>query len=303
MKLHDDKEVFRQIILLTAEGSGIDPGIIEKDYYVTEFLKLLVQKQPKVIFKGGTSLSKCYKLIKRFSEDIDLNLECDVRPTEGQRRHLKADIISTIDGLGFELINAGDVRSRRYYNKYIIDFPSVFETAVLKQNLIVETSVFIRSYPNSPMQVTSYVYDYLKKEQRDDIINEFSLEPYEVKVQSIERTFIDKLFAIGDYYLSGKVIEHSRHIYDLHKMIDNVRINESLTNLFVLVRRERSRHTACFSAQENVDLREVLQKIISQNVYKNDYELITEGLLFEKVTYKTAIRTLQKIVDSDLLQE
>ena len=75
MMLHDDKELFKQIILLTSENTGIDSGIIEKDYYVTMFLKSLVKKQPQIIFKGGTSLSKCHKLIKRFSEDIETGLQ------------------------------------------------------------------------------------------------------------------------------------------------------------------------------------------------------------------------------------
>ena len=95
MFLHNDKELFKDIITETASSLGIDPSIIEKDYYVTVFLKEIVNIQPDIVFKGGTSLSKCYKLISRFSEDIDLNIQCETRPTEGQRRHLKADIVST----------------------------------------------------------------------------------------------------------------------------------------------------------------------------------------------------------------
>ena len=72
--LHNNKELFEQAILQTSEAFRIEAGIIEKDYFVTMFLKQLVQKQSDIIFKGGTSLSKCYKLIDRFSEDIDLNI-------------------------------------------------------------------------------------------------------------------------------------------------------------------------------------------------------------------------------------
>ena len=167
MMLHNDRELFKQIILLTSETTGIDSGIIEKDYYVTMFLKALVERQPQIIFKGGTSLSKCYKLIKRFSEDIDLNLECETRLTEGQRRHLKENIIATIDEFGFELTNPEKVRSRRDYNKYMIDFPTVFDFAALKQYLIVETSVFLRAYPSKKMEATSFIYDYLKLSKKN----------------------------------------------------------------------------------------------------------------------------------------
>ena len=303
MMLHNDRELFKQVVLLTSETTGIDSGIIEKDYYVTMFLKLLVEKQPQIIFKGGTSLSKCHKLIKRFSEDIDLNLNSETRPTEGQRRHLKENIISTISNFGFELTNPDNVKSRRDYNKYIIDFPSIFDITTIKQYLIVETSVFLRAYPSKRMAASSFIYDYLKQENREDIILQFSLEPFELNVQGVERTFIDKLFAVGDYYFDNKVIEHSRHIYDLYKMFDVVDFNSSLKELFKLVRKERSGHAACLSAQEGVNLKALLQKIVDENVYKKDYEAITVGLLFEKISYETTISKMQKIINSGLLDE
>ncbi len=53
MQLHSDKELFRQMVLFISETLNIDAGIIEKDYYVTLFLKKLVAKQPQIIFKGG----------------------------------------------------------------------------------------------------------------------------------------------------------------------------------------------------------------------------------------------------------
>ena len=80
--LHNDKETFEQVILKVSSETGIEAGIIEKDYYVTLFFKKIVQLQPNIIFKGGTSLSKCYKVINRFSEDIDLNIATISKPTE-----------------------------------------------------------------------------------------------------------------------------------------------------------------------------------------------------------------------------
>lgn len=115
--LHKDRENFEQVILKVSEDTGIDASIIEKDYYVTLFLKRIVEVLPNIIFKGGTSLSKCYKLIKRFSEDIDLNIEVETRPTEGQRKKLKEAIVSIIDEFGFDLDNAENVRSRRTFNR------------------------------------------------------------------------------------------------------------------------------------------------------------------------------------------
>src|SRR5271168_2174186 len=70
---------FEQAIIRAAEHlrpRGLREAIIEKDYFVTEALRLIEQAYgPQVIFKGGTSLSKGWGLIQRFSEDIDIFLD------------------------------------------------------------------------------------------------------------------------------------------------------------------------------------------------------------------------------------
>jgi predicted nucleotidyltransferase component of viral defense system len=78
MKLFEHPD-FEQAILQAAEhfrAQGLRPAIIEKDYYVTEALRIIAAKAPeKLIFKGGTILSKGWNLIQRFSEDIDIFLD------------------------------------------------------------------------------------------------------------------------------------------------------------------------------------------------------------------------------------
>ena len=298
--LHNDKETFEQVILKVASETGIEPSIVEKDYYVTLFLKRIVELQPNIIFKGGTSLSKCYKVIKRFSEDIDLNIDTQSKPTEGQRKKLKENIVSIIDGLGFTLDNADNVRSRRNYNRYIVDYPTVFSSNFLKEHLIIETAVYIKSYPCERLQATSIIYDYLKQNGYDDLIQKYDLEPFELNVQMASRTLIDKLYALGDYYLSDAVQEHSRHIYDICKLSDIVTLNANMKQLVREVFEERKPHEQCHSAKDGVDMNALLQEVIDKDIYKKDYEDITAKMLFEDVPYATAIKTLQKIVDYNL---
>lgn len=140
--LHNETEIFEQLILRTSEYLNIKPEIIEKDYFVTVFLKKLVEKMPEIIFKGGTSLSKCYGLIERFSEDIDLNMLAETKPSESKRKKLKSSIIETIDDLNFTLANPENVKSRREFNRYIVDYPSVMSANYLKEKLIVETAIY-----------------------------------------------------------------------------------------------------------------------------------------------------------------
>ena len=298
--LHNDRETFEQVILKVASETGIEPSIIEKDYYVTLFLKRIVELQPNIIFKGGTSLSKCYKVINRFSEDIDLNIDTGSKPTEGQRKKLKENIVSIIDEFGFTLDNADNVRSRRNYNRYIIDYPTVFSSDFLKEHLIIETAVYIKAYPCERLQATSIIYDYLKQNGYEDLIQKYGLEPFELNVQTASRTLIDKLYALGDYYLSDAVQEHSRHIYDIFKLSDIVSLDSNLKQLVSEVFDERKPHEQCRSAKDGIDMNVLLQEIIDKDIYKKDYENITEKMLFEDVPYSTAIKTLQKIVDYKL---
>lgn len=296
--LHNNPELFRQVILRASQSTGIKPAIIEKDYYVTAFLKEIVKLQPNIVFKGGTSLSKCYKLIDRFSEDIDLNIETEAGPTEGQRRRLKESIVAVIESFGFVLTNPDKVRSRRSYNKYIVDYPTVFDGEYLKENLIVETSVYIRAYPTNRMTASSIIYDFLLAQGHKDLIRQYDLAPFELNVQSAERTLIDKVYALGDYYLDNKITEHSRHIYDLFKLVQVVTLDDSLKELIAEVAAERKLHAACLSAQEGVDIQALLIRTVEEKAYKADYEDITKALLFHEVDYETAISGVRKIIDS-----
>ena len=74
MYLHEERESFAEVLAVTSDRYGISGEIIEKDYYVSMLLKALHEVETGFVFRGGTSLSKCYQIIERFSEDIDLSL-------------------------------------------------------------------------------------------------------------------------------------------------------------------------------------------------------------------------------------
>lgn len=298
--LHNDASLFEQIILRVSEDTGIEASIIEKDYYVTLFLQKIVLYLPNIIFKGGTSLSKCYKLINRFSEDIDLNIDTASHPTEGERKMLKASIVSIINDFGFTLANPDQVRSRRDYNRYVIDYPTIFPTSHLNEHLIVETAVYIKAFPCERMKASSLIYDYLNRNGYLDLIEMYSLQPFELNVQTAERTLIDKVFAIGDYYLSDSIHEHSRHIYDVFKLLNVITLDTCMKELVHEVREERMPHVNCLSAKNNLDMNVLLQEIVDGAVYKQDYEEVTSKLLFEELDYETCVTALRRIIASGI---
>jgi hypothetical protein len=93
--LHDHAQ-FADLIRIVAAGKGIDPGLVEKDYWIMHGLYGLQQLGLTFEFKGGTSLSKGFQIIHRFSEDIDIRIEpppgMDVKTGKNQTKpaHIKS---------------------------------------------------------------------------------------------------------------------------------------------------------------------------------------------------------------------
>jgi len=94
MYLHRDRETFKDIIEQAADSSGRTPAVVEKDYYVTLILKLLSEQLSQCVFKGGTSLSKGFHVIDRFSEDIDITFNEHIG--ESRRKKLKNVVLKGI---------------------------------------------------------------------------------------------------------------------------------------------------------------------------------------------------------------
>lgn len=297
--MHNDKTLFEQTVVEIFGQTGIKREIIEKDYFVTMILQELTKELPHLLFKGGTSLSKCYKLINRFSEDIDLTLEDD-HLTQGQRRNVKTAIVDACATLGFKILNLDNTRSKREFNRYKIDSPSVFGIGKLKQYVYIETSFMVKSFPSEIKQATSIIYDFLKERGFEDLIAEYELQPYTVRVQSLERTFIDKVFAICDYYLDGRIREHSRHLYDIYKLLPHVKTDDGLKTLVSVVRLARQGSAFCPSSADGVKVNALLQQVIDEDTYKQDYQAITADLLFEKVTYAQTIEALRHLVKTGI---
>lgn len=294
--LHNDREEFSNAIYLASKKFSIMPQAIEKDYYVTMLLQILSTKIPSIVFKGGTSLSKCHKVINRFSEDIDVTIDTPL--SQSQKRKIKQVIIDASKELDMEIKNLEDTRSRRDYNRYIISYNSVItlENENIISNVLLETSYTTISFPTEILPVHSYIGDMLIDEA-PEIITNFMLMPFHMKVQGIDRTLVDKVFAICDYYLQGKEVTHSRHLYDIYKLLPLIPQDEKFKKLVCEVSKIRSQSPICPSASSNVDIPNLLQKMISENAFKSDYNNLTTQLLGETVSYDETISAIRQIID------
>lgn len=297
--LHNDKERFREAIDLVVYQTGISAEAVEKDYYVTMILKYMAEKLPFVVFKGGTSLSKCHQVIKRFSEDIDVTI--DMSLSQGQKKKVKECIVSIVEMMGLKITNLEETRSRRDYNRYVIAYESVLpETGIIVQPaVLVETSYTAVSFPTVILPVSNYIGKMMETEA-PDFLDTYALRSFEMKVQGLERTLADKVFAVCDYYLQDKVKKHSRHIYDIYKLLPLVPQDDEYCKLVQEVRKVRKLSPVCPSAQDGVDVPELLKIIIKEAAYKADYQNLTEGLLEEKISYEIAIQALETIVKNGM---
>ena len=297
--LHKNSELFLESINIVSQEKNILPEIVEKDYYVTLILKFLSEKIPFIVFKGGTSLSKCHNIINRFSEDIDIAIDTEI--SKSQKKNIKQSIIEVANFLELEITNIGQTRSRNNYNKYIFAYKSVLEneSAILKSGVVLETSYITISFPTENKIVSSFIGNMMKIES-PNFIDIFGLADFSMKTQCIERTFIDKVFALCDYFLQNKIANHSRHIYDIYKLLPHIDFNDDFSKLIFDVREARKTSPICVSSDEKYKISELLNEIINNEIYKKDYQNITEKILEEPIDYETSISALKKIIEKNI---
>lgn len=137
-----------------------------------------------------------------------------------------------------------------------------------------------------------------------EMVESYGLLPFEMKVQGINRTMIDKVFAICDYYMKGDVRRYSRHIYDIYKLLPMISLDDEFGNLVKEVREIRAKNVSiCHSAQPGVDVPGVLMEIVDKDIYRADYESVTSRVLEEQIPYDVAIVALEEIAASGRFEE
>ena len=296
MSLHKDKEAFKDIIESTSAWSSYAQSLIEKDYYATLILKSLISEDFGLVFKGGTSLSKAFHIINRFSEDIDLTYLNKSELNRKRRKELKYKLVDIVEKNGLTITNLENTRSKRDYNQYCISYDNVFPfSSSIKTEVIVELAFQEEAYPIDVMPVGSIIGDYLKDNGFDEIIDKYNLKEFNITVQTLMRTFIDKLFAICDYYLSNRTNNHSRHIYDLHRISSTIKYDNDFMGLFLLVKNERKESKICYSANTDQKLSSIIEEIINKNIFEKDYKKVTANLISDETTYTEAITSLINI--------
>ena len=240
-----------------ATHSGINQVAIEKDWWVTVTLKALFQTDCRegLIFKGGTSLSKGFNIIERFSEDIDLAISHSFfgieKSNKSQRDKLKklarkyihetlsAQIDAHLKSMGvtgYTIENVTQVQDKNGEWKPIdsdkdptvilLHYPSIIEDTItyIPPRVKIEISCLSMDEPTEERYIHSLIGETFEEEDIDANCKIRTVVP--------TRTFLEKIFLLAEEFQKDKPrsVRMSRHLYDLEKLMDTEYGREALAD-------------------------------------------------------------------------
>lgn len=246
------QEVFRE----TSRKMGIHEAIIEKDFWVCLVLHILFSSErwgDKIIFKGGTSLSKVYKAIDRFSEDVDLILDWrevgySLNDPWLPESNTKKD----------QFVKATTPKTRQFLNEVFVpslqaicdsevgplltiqtdkdivtaEYPKAFSNPSILPYVVLEIGPLAAWTPHKAAAITPYAAEQYPKA--------FSISACTLKVVTAERSFWEKATILHqEYYRPADKptpSRYSRHYYDVFKMTQSPIANSALEHIDLLPR-------------------------------------------------------------------
>lgn len=301
MKLHTYPEEFRDLITVVANYKHISESAVERDYYIVMMLKALADSPyaEQCVFKGGTSLSKCYPgSIDRFSEDIDLTFLGMELSDKACDKAIKK--IETVMSTSAQTEKIPQERSDRSKSMYVwFGEP--------ENRVKLEIGSTIRPDPYSKRTVKTYIHEFLESRGFQDDIIRFELTPVEINTLNIERTFIDKIMSVKRHAICGSLERKVRHIYDVTRLYQMPEIQafladtDELKRLVQLTKETDSFYIGRRNISAEYDPTGPYNFPAWQHRFdaaiRSTYESLHETLLYtdEKQDFETAINTFLEI--------
>ena len=305
---------------------GLPPQAIEKDIWVTTILQLVftLSFADKLIFKGGTSLSKVWGVINRFSEDIDLAVDRSLFDLEGDLTKKKIKILRKKSSVFVrnEFAPAMQAKLEEYGldkfctleaepdgegdgtypepRKIFIHYESALGSQVGYLKPVVMLEIGSRSLfePNEKCHIHSMMEQQFPSIQT-------SLVDAEVATAVPGKTFLEKVFLIHELFsVEGHGIRaerKSRHLYDLYRMMnmDFARIAVTDDELWESIRHHREIFTSVSGMDYTPDVRKRLQLVPRADIidtWRADYETMMESMIYgDKPTFKELVAAMSEL--------
>ena len=225
MNLHENTEQFLTLVNFTAEHFHILPAFIEKDYWITRSLQRMSANPiaVKVVFKGGTALSKAFRLTNRFSEDIDIAvIDADLMTGNQLKMLIKRLAKDMAEGLKEKVTEGITSKGSRFYRSIYLypNFNNTETSTVKAGQLLIEINTYGNPYPYVKQKITSFIGEYLSSINREDLLEEYGLKPFVINILDKRRTILEKLVSLLRFSFSENTITalagKIRHFYDLY---------------------------------------------------------------------------------------
>lgn len=320
-----DVQVRRMLLAQVGDKIGLSAKSVEKDMWVTQVLHALfsLDVSDKLIFKGGTSLSKAWGLIDRFSEDIDLAIDPvflgapDGDPTKKQIKKLrKASSLYVAEELAQKLRNRfaelgltewlsveaqpngeGDntyPEPRQIYVRYKSLYADNLQ--YLLPMIVLEVSARSLMEPVAEVKIYSLASRHFPLKD---------LAPMPVVTAVPGKTMVEKMFLLHELFaVEGhgmKAERKSRHLYDLYKMMDKPFAEEALRDdaLWESIRHHRQVFTSVSGIDYTPDMRERMVLVPRTDIvesWKRDYENMCDAMIYgETPTWERLIEAMEQL--------
>jgi len=243
MTLDNNAQQLSDAIRAASEHLTIAPIYIEKDYWITKILQQL-SRTPQAtytVWKGGTSLSKGYGIIDRFSSDIDVAVI-----TENMNGNQIKTLISKVSKGMTESIPEidmpGETSKGSHYRKTYHSYKSTITDNDKRKNLlgnyvIVEINSFANPYPFIRLQIESFITQFLRETGNEQLIEKWDMMPFELNVLDKRRTVCEKLVSLLRFSFASQssngLRKKIRHFYDLHALYNDAECRNYLHQNFL----------------------------------------------------------------------
>lgn len=310
LRVEERAEIFSE----TAARKGITPAAAEKDFWLCWMLMIIFEHPhlSKILkLKGGTSLSKCYGIIDRFSEDINLILDWDVLTDENpneQRSNRQQDIfneklkeqtnIYIKDRFLSILIEAINPICNAEIDRncgHVIDiiYPKAFDDEYLRPGIKLELGSLASMVPSEEFSVKPYAAEIIPKV--------FDQSAVQVTANTAERAFWEKVTILhAESYRPGNPKHrYSRHYYDVYKMLGTYIEEGAVKNLKLLEDVVSFKAKFYYSKRARYDLAKpgtfnLIPEESAIKALKADYEDMKEMIFGEYPDFDTIIESLRE---------
>ncbi len=305
-----DIPVDERIEILTTLGkeAKLPPQLIEKDWWVTMALRALFISSfaGNIAFKGGTSLSKCWKMIERFSEDIDIAIDREFLGFRGEltktqindrlrrkscafvREEMTQEIAGQLIKLGIDKshfsveVNITSVTTTDP-ETIRIGYQSVLpELKYIQSSVLIETGARSMIEPTERVMVQSIIAEKLPSA-------EFTDKGFTLRAVTPKRTFLEKAFLLHEEFAKPsneiRINRMSRHLYDLERLMNTIFAKEAMedTELYNTIVEHRRKYICLKNFDYDTLYPQKITFVPPDNVidsWRADYERMCNTLIY-----------------------